>query len=130
MKKNKLKLGIPKGSLQETTIKIFEKAGYKIKASSRSYFPSINDSEIEVILFRAQEMSRYVEDGIIDCGITGNDWIEENGSKVRKVAEMVYAKQSMRPVRWVLAAPENSKIKKPEDLNGKKIVLLISRLLP
>ncbi|MGB2660981.1 MAG: ATP phosphoribosyltransferase, partial [Candidatus Omnitrophota bacterium] len=80
MGKNKLRLGIPKGSLQESTIKLFGKAGYKIKVSERSYFPSIDDSEIDVVLFRAQEMSRYVEDGIIDCGITGNDWIIENGS--------------------------------------------------
>jgi len=111
MGKNVLKMGIPKGSLQETTLRLFEKAGYKIKVSERSYFPSIDDDEIEVILFRAQEMSRYVEDGIIDCGITGNDWIEENSSSVERVAELVYAKQSMRPVRWVLAVPNGSGIK-------------------
>jgi len=121
MEKNKLKLGIPKGSLQETTIKIFEKAGFKIRASARSYFPSIDDDQIEVVLFRAQEMSRYVEDGTIDCGITGNDWIEENGSKVKRIAELVYAKQSMRPVRWVLAAPNSSKIRNVKDLKGKRI---------
>lgn len=121
MKKNSLKLGIPKGSLQEATIKIFGKAGYKINASERSYFPSINDEEIEVVLFRAQEMSRYVEDGTIDCGITGNDWIEENASKVKRVAEMVYAKQSMKPVRWVLAVNNSSKIKSVKDLKGKTI---------
>lgn len=119
--KKALKLGVPKGSLQETTIRLFEKAGYKIKVSERSYFPSIDDDEIEVILFRAQEMSRYVEDGIIDCGITGNDWIEENASTVERVAELVYAKQSMRPVRWVLAVPNASGIKSVKDLEGKKI---------
>jgi ATP phosphoribosyltransferase len=108
--KNVLKLGVPKGSLQETTIRLFEKAGYKIKVSERSYFPSIDDDEIEVILFRAQEMSRYVE-----------DWIEENASTVERVAELVYAKQSMRPVRWVLAVPNASGIKSVKDLEGKKI---------
>jgi ATP phosphoribosyltransferase len=118
---NKLKLGVPKGSLQETTLRLFEKAGYKIKVSSRSYFPSIDDEDIEVVLFRAQEMSRYVEDGIIDCGITGNDWIEENASDIEKVAELVYAKASMRPVRWVLAVPNASKIKSVKDLQGKRV---------
>jgi len=122
MKKNsKLKLGLPKGSLQEATVRMFRKAGFYIGVSERSYFPSIDDDEIEVILFRAQEMSRYVEDGILDVGITGNDWIMENNSKVVKVAELVYAKQSMRPVRWVLAVPQESKVRKVKDLKGKKI---------
>lgn len=121
MGNNKLRLGIPKGSLQETTIRLFEKAGYKIRVSQRSYFPSIDDDDIEVILFRAQEMSRYVEDGIIDCGLTGNDWIEENESRVEKVAELVYAKASMRSVRWVLAVPNSSDVKSVKDLNGKRI---------
>ena len=121
MAKNILKLGIPKGSLQEATIRIFGKAGYRIRVQERSYFPSIDDNEIEPVLFRAQEMSRYVEDGIIDCGITGNDWIEENSSDVEKVAELVYAKQSLQPVRWVLAVPESSNIKGVKDLEGKKI---------
>ena len=121
MSKKILKMGIPKGSLQETTIRLFEKAGYKIRVSSRSYFPSIDDDGIEVVMFRAQEMSRYVADGIIDCGITGNDWIEENSSDVRRVAELVYAKASMRPVKWVLAVPEASKIFEVKDLEGKKI---------
>ena len=116
-----LKLGIPKGSLQETTVRLFEKAGFKIRGSERSYFPGIDDDEIEVVLFRAQEMSRYVEDGIIDCGITGNDWIEENASDVERAAELVYAKRSMRPVRWVLAVLEDSKITGVKDLQGKKI---------
>jgi ATP phosphoribosyltransferase len=121
MGNNKLKLGIPKGSLQETTIRLFEKAGYKIRVSQRSYFPSIDDDDIEVILFRAQEMSRYVEDGIIDCGLTGNDWIEENGSDIEQVAELVYAKASMRPVRWVLAVPNSSEVKSVKDLSGRRI---------
>lgn len=121
MSENKLKLGVPKGSLQETTLRLFEKAGYKIRVSSRSYFPSIDDNEIDVVLFRAQEMSRYVADGIIDCGITGNDWIEENASDVVRVAELIYAKASMRPVRWVLAVPNSSEIKSVKDLEGKKV---------
>jgi ATP phosphoribosyltransferase len=120
-KKMKLKLGLPKGSLQEATVRMFKKAGFCIGISERSYFPSIDDDEIECILFRAQEMSRYVEDGILDVGITGNDWILENGSSVVKVAELIYAKQSMRPVRWVLAVPQDSKIKKVKDLKGKSI---------
>lgn len=119
--KKKLKLGLPKGSLQEATVRMFKKAGFSVGISERSYFPSIDDDEIECILFRAQEMSRYVEDGILDCGITGNDWILDNGSKVVKIAELIYAKQSMRPVRWVLAVPESSKIKSVKDLNGKRI---------
>lgn len=118
---SKLKLGIPKGSLQETTIRLFEKAGFKIKASSRSYFPDIDDVEIDVVMFRAQEMARYVENGIIDCGITGNDWVEENEADVERAAELVYAKQSMRPVRWVLAVLNASPIKSVKDLEGKKI---------
>lgn len=117
----KLKLGIPKGSLQEATVRMFKKAGFFIGISERSYFPSIDDDEIEVILFRAQEMSRYVEDGILDCGITGNDWILENSSNVVRVAELMYAKQSLRPVRWVLAVPQDSKVKTVKDLNGKRI---------
>ena len=121
MGEKKLRLGIPKGSLQETTLKLFEKAGYRIRVSERSYFPDVDDDEIEAVLFRAQEMSRYVEDGIIDCGITGNDWIEENSSDVERVAKLVYAKQSMKPVRWVLAVLERSGIKSVKDLEGKKI---------
>ncbi len=121
MSENKLRLGIPKGSLQDTTVRLFGKAGYKIKVSTRSYFPDIDDEEIEVILFRAQEMSRYVEDGLIDCGITGNDWIEENSSTVERVAELVYAKRSMKPVKWVLAVPSSSAVKCAKDLQGKRI---------
>lgn len=117
----KLKLGIPKGSLQESTVRMFKKAGFFVGISERSYFPSIDDDEIEAILFRAQEMSRYVEDGILDCGITGNDWILENSSNVVRVAELIYAKQSLKPVRWVLAVPEGSKVKTVKDLRGKKV---------
>jgi ATP phosphoribosyltransferase len=119
--KTRLRLGIPKGSLQETTVKLFKKAGFTISISERSYFPSIDDNEIEAVLFRAQEMSRYVESGIIDCGITGRDWILENGSKVATLAELIYAKQSMKPVRWVLAAPENSSIRSVKDLRNRKV---------
>lgn len=117
----KLKLGIPKGSLQEVTVRLFKKAGFNVSVSARNYFPSIDDEEIEGVLFRAQEMSRYVESGIIDCGITGRDWILENNSKVVKVAELVYAKQSLKPVRWVLAVPEGSPIRKIKDLKNKRI---------
>ncbi|MDD5355476.1 MAG: ATP phosphoribosyltransferase [Candidatus Omnitrophica bacterium] len=117
----KLKLGLPKGSLQEATIRIFQKAGFNVSVSGRSYLPSIDDSEIEVVLLRAQEMSRYVEQGVLDCGITGNDWILENESKVDKVLDLQYAKQSMSPVRWVVAVPENSGIKSIKDLKGKRI---------
>jgi len=120
-KVQKLKLGIPKGSLQEATVRMFKKAGFYVGVRERSYFPSIDDDEMECILFRAQEMSRYVEDGILDVGLTGNDWICENGSNVVRVAELIYAKQSMRPVRWVLAVPQDSKIKSVKDLKGKHI---------
>ncbi len=117
----KLKLGLPKGSLQDATIKVFERAGFKIYVSGRSYFPMIDDEEIEPVLLRAQEMSRYVEEGALDCGITGADWILENGSKVVSLADLVYAKQSSVKVRWVLAVPERSSIKSVKDLNGKRI---------
>lgn len=120
-KKTKLKLGLPKGSLQDATVKMFRKAGFYVGISERSYFPSIDDDDIECVLFRAQEMARYVEDGILDVGITGNDWVLENGANVVRVAELIYAKQSMRPVRWVLAVPENSNIKGVKGLQGKTI---------
>jgi ATP phosphoribosyltransferase len=120
-KEKKLVLGIPKGSLQEATIDLFNKAGIEIKVNSRSYYPSINDSEIEVIMVRAQEMARYVEDGVIDAGFTGNDWVKECNAKVTEITELVYAKQSMNKVKWVLAVPMNSKINSVKDLNGKII---------
>lgn len=122
MKNNVLKLGLPKGSLQESTFKMLRKAGFNVALSSdRSYFPSIDDKEIEPILLRAQEMSRYVQDGALDCGITGNDWILENGSDVVRVSDLMYAKQSMSKVRWVLAVPESAGIKSVKELNNKRI---------
>src|SRR3989338_1679939 len=117
----KLKLGIPKGSLQESTIKMLEKAGFKIKAEERSYFPSIDDPEIECMLIRAQEMSRYVEDGALDVGITGKDWIMENKSEIVEVADLIYAKRGFGKVKWVLAVPNESKIKSVKDLQNKRI---------
>ena len=117
----RLKLGLPKGSLQEATVRMFKKAGFNISIGSRSYFPSIDDKEVEPYLLRAQEMARYVADGALDCGITGNDWTTESGRDVVRVCELIYGKQGLRPVRWVLAAPNDSKIKKPEDLKGKRV---------
>ncbi len=115
---DKLVLGIPKGSLQESTLDLFARAGYRIDVSSRSYFPSIDDEQISVIMFRAQEMSRYVEDGVVDVGLTGYDWVLENGSDVVEMAELVYAKQQLVPVSWVLAVPEEGSVQKAEDLEG------------
>ncbi len=117
----KLKLGLPKGSLEEATIRMFKKAGFNISIGSRSYFPSIDDEEIEPFLLRAQEMARYVGDGALDCGITGADWTMESGSDIVKVTGLIYGKQGMRPVRWVLAVPNDSKIKSPSDFKGKRI---------
>jgi ATP phosphoribosyltransferase len=117
----KLKFGIPKGSLEKATISLFEKSGWKINVNDRSYFPDINDENIEVTLCRAQEMSRYVENGTIDAGLTGKDWIQENESDVVVVDELVYSKASQNPARWVLAVPADSRIKKIHDLRGKKI---------
>ncbi|UCD15017.1 MAG: ATP phosphoribosyltransferase [Candidatus Omnitrophota bacterium] len=116
-----LKLGIPKGSLQEKTLEIFKMAGFNIYVSGRSYFPSIDDSEIKVMLIRAQEMSRYVEDGVLDCGITGEDWVLENNSDVLRLSELIYAKRTLTSVRWVLAVRDDSKIRKLEDLKGKRV---------
>ena len=116
-----LKLGIPKGSLQEKTLELFRMGGFNIYLSPRSYFPSIDDSEIKIVLIRAQEMSRYVEEGILDCGITGEDWILENGSSVLKVAQLSYAKRTLNPVKWVVAVREDSRIKKLKDLKGKRV---------
>jgi ATP phosphoribosyltransferase len=117
----KLKLGIPKGSLQEATIALFKRSGWNISVNSRSYFPEINDDLIECAICRAQEMSRYVENGTLDAGLTGKDWIAENNSQVHVVADLVYSKVSARPARWVLAVPFDSKISRLEDLAGKKI---------
>jgi len=114
-------LGLPKGSLQEATFQLMGKAGFKIKSGSRSYVPSIDDPEIDPRLIRAQEISRYVELGMLDAGMTGHDWIVENGSDVVEVTELVYSKQGMRPVRWVVAVPNDSPIQAIQDLNGKRI---------
>lgn len=113
-----LRIGLPKGSLQESTVDLFTRAGYKVRIESRSYFPSIDDPAMSMVMFRAQEMSRYVEDGVVDIGITGRDWIIENGSDVHDVDELNYSKATSRPVRWVLAVPEESKVKSVEDLAG------------
>ena len=121
MAANKLKLGIPKGSLQDATLALFARAGWNIYANGRSYFPSIDDAEIECMLVRAQEMARYVEHGALDAGLTGNDWVLENQSDVQRVTSLTYSKQSRTPVRWVLAVPEDSPFQKPEDLAGKTI---------
>ncbi|MGA3327334.1 MAG: ATP phosphoribosyltransferase [Terriglobia bacterium] len=116
-----LKLGLPKGSLQEASLQLFRRAGYEISVNSRSYFPSIDDEEIECMLIRAQEMARYVEDGILDAGLTGKDWILENEASVIEVADLVYAKQTFGKVRWVLAVPEKSPFRSVKDLQGKII---------
>ena len=118
---NKLKLGIPKGSLQDATIALFQRAGWNIYANGRSYFPSIDDSEIECTLIRAQEMARYVDHGALDAGLTGIDWVIESGREVKSVTSLVYAKQSRQRVRWVLAVPEASPYQKAEDLVDKII---------
>jgi len=115
---DKLRLGIPKGSLQDSSLDLFARAGFNINVSSRSYFPQVDDDEIVAVMFRAQEMSRYVADGVIDCGLTGHDWIIENESDVVEVTELVYSKQSLRPARWVLAVPNESKVQSPEQLAG------------
>ena len=117
----KLKLGIPKGSLESATIDLFRRAGFNIATSSRSYYPAIDDPDLECMLIRAQEMARYVEDGVLDAGLTGRDWVEENEANVVTVVDLVYAKQSFGKVRWVLAVPESSPYKTVQDLDGKII---------
>jgi ATP phosphoribosyltransferase len=116
-----LKLGIPKGSLEAATIDLFRRAGYNITTSSRSYFPAIDDPTIECMMIRAQEMARYIEDGILDAGLTGRDWVEESEAKVEAIADLVYARQSFGKVRWVLAVPESSPFQSVKDLEGKII---------
>ena len=116
-----LKLGIPAGSLQDATAELFRKAGYKLTFASRSYYPAIDDPEIHCTLIRAQEMARYVENGSLDCGLTGHDWVVENDAKVAELAELVFSKASRRPVRWVLAVPNDSPVREPKDLQGKRI---------
>ena len=121
MAMKKIVLGLPKGSLQEATFAMMKKAGFSVSTGSRSYIPSVNDPLVEARLIRAQEISRYVEHGMLDAGLTGHDWIIENGSDVHEVADLIYAKQGMRPVRWVVAVPNDSKIKSAKDLEGKRI---------
>ncbi|HZP02451.1 MAG TPA: ATP phosphoribosyltransferase [Terriglobia bacterium] len=116
-----LKLGLPKGSLQESSIQLFRRAGYEISVNPRSYFPTIDDPEMECMLIRAQEMARYVEDGILDAGLTGKDWILENEANVVEAADLIYAKQTFGKVRWVLAVPEKSPVQSVKDLQGKII---------
>ena len=115
---DKLVLGIPKGSLQQSTLDLFERAGFNIHVPSRSYFPTVDDEQMSAIMFRAQEMSRYVEDGLVDLGLTGYDWICENESDVHEICELAYSKATTRPANWILAVPEESDIYKPEDLEG------------
>jgi ATP phosphoribosyltransferase len=118
---NKLRIGLPKGSLQDATVAMLKKAGYSVIVNSRSYIPAINDPELEGLLIRAQEMSRYVEEGLLDVGITGKDWVLENASDVIEVADLAYGKQGMKPVKWVVAVPNDSKIKTVKDLEGTHI---------
>src|SRR6476646_10794203 len=127
-KKSILRFGLPKGSLQEATIEKMAKAGYNIAVSSRSYVPYVDDEELEIRLIRAQEISRYVEHGYLDCGITGYDWIQENGSKVHEVGEFIFSKVTRQPTRWVLAVPEESSIKSVKDLRGKRIATEVVNL--
>src|SRR6187455_2787905 len=128
MSQKKLKFGLPKGSLQEATIQKMAKAGFNISISSRSYIPYVDDEELEIRLIRAQEISRYVELGYLDCGITGYDWIQENGSNVHEVGEFQFSKVTRQPARWVLAVPESSPIKSPKDLKGKRIATEVVNL--
>lgn len=123
-----LKLGLPAGSLQEATGDLFRKAGYKITYASRSYYPSIDDPEMQCTLIRAQEIPRYVQDGSLDCGLTGYDWVLENDAKVRELAELVFSKVSRRPVRWVLAVPNDSPVQSIKDLEGKRIATEVVQL--
>src|SRR5438067_13667039 len=125
---SRLKLGIPKGSLQDATLDLFSRAGWKITLGSRNYVPAIDDSEIECLLVRAQEMARYVQSGALDAGITGHDWVVETAADVAELAELVYAKQRLARVRWVLAVPEDSAIREPRDLEGKTIATEVVHL--
>lgn len=126
--KQVLRFGLPKGSLQDATIEKMAKAGYNVTVSSRSYVPYVDDPEMEIRLIRAQEISRYVEHGYLDCGITGYDWIQENGSKVHEVGEFLFSKATRQPARWVLAVPENSPIKSAKDLQGKRIATEVVKI--
>ena len=126
--KQVLRFGLPKGSLQDATIEKMAKAGYNVTVSSRSYVPYVDDPEMEIRLIRAQEISRYVEHGYLDCGITGYDWIQENGSKVHEVGEFLFSKATRQPARWVLAVPESSPIQSAKDLNGKRIATEVVKI--
>jgi len=128
MQKRVLKIGLPKGSLQEATFKYFAKAGFHFSVNARSYFSSSDDEELEGILIRAQEIATYVQDGVFDIGVTGKDWILETEADVIEVVDLLYAKQSLRPIKWVLAVPENSSIQRPEDLQGKRIATEVVNL--
>jgi ATP phosphoribosyltransferase len=128
MSQQVLKLGIPAGSLQEATGELFRRAGFKLTFASRSYYPAIDDPEIQCTLIRAQEMPRYVEDGSLDCGLTGHDWILENNARVIELAELVFSKVSRRPVRWVLAVPNDSPVQAVKDLQGKRIATEVVQL--
>jgi ATP phosphoribosyltransferase len=123
----KLKIALPKGSLQDSTLELMRKAGFHCTISTRSYFPWVDDEELEAMLIRAQEIARYVEDGVFDAGLTGKDWIVESGAEVVEAADLVYAKQSRQPYRWVLAVPEHSDIQTVKDLEGKRIATEIVR---
>lgn len=116
-----LRIGLPKGSLQDATIRMMRRAGWSINVSERSYYPSVDDQELEIILLRAQEIPRYVQDGVLDCGITGHDNVLESSSDIHQVTELIYSKATSRPYRWVLAVPQNSDIQGPQDLQGKRI---------
>lgn len=124
----KLKLALPKGSLEEATYRLFQKAGFNIVVGSRSYYPTVDDPGLEIVLYRPQEMPRYIEDGIVDCGLTGHDWVLENEADVTEITELHYSKATSRPVRWVLAVPEDSKFKSVKDLQGKKIATELVRV--
>ncbi|MBI3414377.1 MAG: ATP phosphoribosyltransferase, partial [Verrucomicrobia bacterium] len=126
--KSVLRLGLPKGSLQDATLEKMAKAGWNIQVSSRSYVPYVDDDEMEIRLIRAQEVSRYVEHGYLDCGITGSDWIQENSSDVHEVGEFIFSKVTRQPARWVLAVPESSPIKSAKDLQGKRIATEVVQL--
>src|SRR5438309_10219849 len=128
MSDRKLKFDLPKGSLQDAAIQKMAKAGWNIQVSSRSYVPYVDDDELEIRLIRAQEISRYVEHGYLDCGITGHDWIQENNSKVHEVGEFQFSKATRQSARWVLAVPENSKVKSVKDLKGRRIATEVVNL--
>lgn len=118
---NRLRLALPKGSLQEQTVRLFRRAGYEITVSERSYYPRVDDPEIEAMLIRAQEVARYVEQGVLDAGVTGGDWLLDSGADLHRACDLVYSKQSLHPCRWVLAVPNDSPFQRPEDLRGKRI---------